>query len=259
MKYCLTLLSILFCFSFAKAQLTFSGGHSHNDYHRLHPLTDALEAGLVSIEADVYPVDGTLLVGHDKEELTSQNNLVNLYLQPLFDRFNDGNIDNQSIILMIDIKEKGELAYKILKKELEPYQQVLSVYRNGKVEKGLVTIILSGDRPIETLRSEKQRRVFIDGRYKDEQLQEESALIPLISDDWYNYFTWNGQGEISKKEFQKLKEMVSVCKKHNKMIRLWGYPGKGEKAVAFWRVLTSAGVDLIGTDDPMLFNEFKTK
>nr|WP_321450982.1 hypothetical protein [uncultured Carboxylicivirga sp.] len=259
MEYCLTFISILFCFTFANAQLTFSGGHSHNDYHRPHPLTDALEAGLVSIEADVYPVDGTLLVGHDKVELSNKSNLVNLYLHPLFDHFKDGNTGNQSVILMIDIKEKGEQAYKILKKELEPYQQILSAYRNGKVEKGLVTIILSGDRPIETVRNEKQRMVFIDGRYNKEQLQEESALIPLISDNWYNYFTWSGQGEISKKEFQKLEEMVSVCKKHNKMIRFWGYPGKGEQAEVFWRVLTLAGVDLIGTDAPMLFNEFKTK
>jgi len=258
MKYCFTLLSILFCFTFAKAQLTFSGGHSHNDYHHPHPLTDALKASLVSIEADVYPVDGTLLVGHEKEELTGCNSLVHLYLNPLFEQYKQEEV-YQSIILMIDIKEKGELAYKLLKKELKPYQQMLSVYRNGKVYKGTVTIILSGDRPIETVKAEKQRMVFIDGRYNDKQLQEDSSLIPLISDDWYNYFTWSGIGEMSEKEFQKLKKMVSACKHHNKMIRFLGYAGNGDKALAFWKVLTSAGVDLVGTDDPMLFNEFKTK
>src|SRR5689334_17418060 len=43
-------------------------GHSHNDYRQKHPLTDALRLGYLSIEADVFLVDGDLLVAHEREE-----------------------------------------------------------------------------------------------------------------------------------------------------------------------------------------------
>ncbi|MCS6919603.1 MAG: hypothetical protein NZM28_07520, partial [Fimbriimonadales bacterium] len=43
--------------------------HSHNDYWRKRPLQDALECGFCSVEADIFLVDGKLLVGHDTHEL----------------------------------------------------------------------------------------------------------------------------------------------------------------------------------------------
>ena len=41
--------------------------HSHNDYWRSRPLQEALEAGCLSIEADVVVRGGTLMVGHGAE------------------------------------------------------------------------------------------------------------------------------------------------------------------------------------------------
>ena len=43
--------------------------HAHNDYWHERPLHDALERGFCSVEADVFLVDGQLLVGHAKKEL----------------------------------------------------------------------------------------------------------------------------------------------------------------------------------------------
>lgn len=49
--------------------------HAHNDLHE-RPLLDALEHGFASVEADVYLVDGQLLVGHTRAEL-KPDDLIN--------------------------------------------------------------------------------------------------------------------------------------------------------------------------------------
>lgn len=60
--------------------------HAHNDYLHERPLLDALNDGFCSVEADVFLVDGKLLVGHGRAELRSQRTLETLYLDPLLIR-----------------------------------------------------------------------------------------------------------------------------------------------------------------------------
>ena len=57
--------------------------HSHNDYWRSQPLEEALEAGCLSIEADVVVRGGTLMVGHERREVTPERTLTSMYLSPL--------------------------------------------------------------------------------------------------------------------------------------------------------------------------------
>src|SRR4051794_37229130 len=60
--------------------------HAHNDYLHRRPLFDALDQGFNSVEADVFLVDGKLLVGHSILELKPGRTLESLYLDPLRDR-----------------------------------------------------------------------------------------------------------------------------------------------------------------------------
>src|SRR5262245_1989348 len=53
--------------------------HAHNDYEHAHPLFDALDQGFASVEADIYPVDGELLVGHNRRDLKPERTLESLY------------------------------------------------------------------------------------------------------------------------------------------------------------------------------------
>jgi hypothetical protein len=46
-----------------------SEAHSHNDYLHRRPLLDALEQGFCGVEADVFLVDGDLLVAHDRKDV----------------------------------------------------------------------------------------------------------------------------------------------------------------------------------------------
>src|SRR5262249_11249891 len=63
-----------------------SRGHAHNDYEHPRPLFDALDHGFRSVEADIFLVDGKLLVGHAQADLKPERTLEKLYLDPLRDR-----------------------------------------------------------------------------------------------------------------------------------------------------------------------------
>src|SRR4051794_20826781 len=57
--------------------------HAHNDYEHPRPLLDALDAGFCSVEADIYLVDGKLLVAHNRKDVRPDRTLQSLYLDPL--------------------------------------------------------------------------------------------------------------------------------------------------------------------------------
>jgi hypothetical protein len=54
--------------------------HSHNDYEHARPLLDALDHGFGSVEADVWLVNGALLVAHDLKDAKPEHTLQKLYL-----------------------------------------------------------------------------------------------------------------------------------------------------------------------------------
>ena len=98
--------------------------HAHNDYEHDRPLLDALEQGFTSVEADVWLVDGELLVAHDLEDVKPGVTLESLYLDPLQDlvRSQPGHSVyphwDGSLQLLIDIKSEGEATYAAIEQEL---------------------------------------------------------------------------------------------------------------------------------------------
>ena len=67
----------------APARYPLRHAHAHNDYEHPRPLLDALDHGFTSVEADVFLVDGQLLVAHDPADLDPARTLESLYLDPL--------------------------------------------------------------------------------------------------------------------------------------------------------------------------------
>src|SRR5438552_16169474 len=55
--------------------------HAHNDYLHARPLFDALEQGLCSVEADIYLVDGKLLVAHERRMTKPERTVEAVYLE----------------------------------------------------------------------------------------------------------------------------------------------------------------------------------
>ena len=223
--------------------------HAHNDYAHPRPLIDALEQGFCNVEADVFLRNGELLVGHSVFELRPDRTLERLYLQPLRDRvrMNGGRVyaDGPEFTLMIDFKTAAEPTYAALVQALAPYHEILTVVRDGKVEHRAVSIVLSGNRPVELVKNEQTRFVGIDGRPSDLDSDVPSHLMPWISDSWSKHFRWNGKGEMPADEKAKLDSLVARAHKHGRLLRFWASPDRQES----WQVQFAAGVDLINTDD----------
>lgn len=223
--------------------------HAHNDYLQPRPLFDALEQGFCSVEADVWLVEGKLLVAHDLEAVQVDRTLQKLYLDPLREqiRRNGGRVFSRGPTgtLMIDVKSEAAPTYAALREVLRGYAEILTAFTTTNSTPRALTIILSGNRATEIIAAEPVRHVALDGRLTDLDSSVSSQLFPLISDNWKQHFAWRGQGPLSQEERVKLQAFVHRAHEQGRRLRFWGVPD----SATGWRELRAAGVDLIGTDD----------
>ena len=222
--------------------------HAHNDYEHPRPLLDALDHGFSSVEADIFLVDGQLLVAHERAQVRPERALERLYLEPLRQRAKQhgGRIHpgGKEFFLLIDIKSEAEPTYAALRPLLARYADLLTTYRDGRSERKAVTAILSGNRPRTTLEAEAVRYAALDGRPEDLRGAAPAHLVPWISAGWGSLFTWKGEGAMPPAEREKLRKLVAEAHGQGRRVRFWATPEQPE----FWKELLRADVDLIGTD-----------
>jgi hypothetical protein len=223
--------------------------HAHNDYAHERPLLDALDHGFCSVEADVHLVDGRLLVAHDRRNVRPDRTLEALYFDPLRERvqINGGRVyrNGPEVTLLIDFKSEAEATYTALRQVLNDYAEMLTVFRPDGIEHRAVAVIISGNRPRETMAAEARRYCAMDGRLGDLESDAPVHLIPLISESWHRVFAWRGFGPMSESDRQKLEALVERIHKRGCRVRFWAAPDR----LAAWRELRVAGVDLINTDN----------
>lgn len=225
-----------------------SHGHSHNDYAHSHPLADALAQNFTSVEADIFLVGDELLVGHTTLELDPARTLKALYLDPLQRRFREAAAERKTgrtpLYLLIDVKSDADTTFDRLHRLLSEYAEMLTVVRAGNVIPGAVTIVLSGNRAIDRIKSEEPRLVMIDGRPEDLDASPPPNLVPWISAPWNQVMVWSGEGEVPAGERQKLLDHVERAHAQHRQVRFWGTPD----VEAVWRLQRECGVDWINTD-----------
>ncbi|MEL7039259.1 MAG: glycerophosphodiester phosphodiesterase family protein [Cyanobacteria bacterium J06592_8] len=242
--------------------------HAHNDYEHPFPLLDALSYGFISVESDIwlYPDDNeNLRVAHDPvEDPTTLPTLEELYLDPLQDlkeEFDNGGVyaDGTPLTLLIDIKSEGLSTYQRLHEVLGEYQEespgLFTTYTqdetgNYTITPGAVTPIISGDRPREFMESQEVRYAGYDGRKDDIGTDIDPGFMPLISDNWNNFFSdelaWDGIGTIPEDTEAELNRIVSEVQGEDKIFRFWNLP---QDAPSVWGPLLEAEIDLINTDN----------
>lgn len=229
--------------------------HAHNDYEHERPLLDALDHGFTSVEADVWLVDGELLVAHDSRDLEPGRTLESLYLDPLREivHGNGGSVYpdwDGSLQLLIDIKNTGEATYAEIDATLRRYQGIMTRFVGDRVQTGAVTAVISGDRPRQTMLNQRLRFAGYDGRLGDLDSGLRASFMPLLSDNWGNHFTWRGVGPIPEAERTKLRQIVSTAHAAGYRVRFWATPDvPGAARDAIWTELLAAGVDHLNTDD----------
>lgn len=223
---------------------------SHNDYWRENPLQDALAFRYNCVEADLWLINGELYVSHDRPEPNPAITFENLYLKPLVARIqaNGGKVypgSDRPFYLMVDCKAQGEEMYKLLKKQMEPYKEYFCSVDNGEYKEGAVLFFLSGDRPKNSLPKENSRFTFLDGQIKDLGQGIPASLAPVVSDNYSDFFTWKGEGEMPADQLQKMREIIRKVHDEGKLFRWWGAPDTEQ----FKRFFIKEGVDLVGADD----------
>ena len=210
--------------------------HSHNDYTHKIPFLDAVKNKAFSIEVDVFAVGDSLFVAHSRKEIKTGNTLEELYLVPIETLYKSKEF--YSFQLMVDVKDRWELAYPILLKLFKPYQKT---FLSGKKK---ITIAISGKRPeYATFRSYP---IFInfDGLPNVDYASEDLKKVTMISDNFANYSKWDGEGKITEIDKQKLKTLIDNAHKKGKLFRFWGAPD----TEACWSLLQDIGADIINTD-----------
>jgi hypothetical protein len=225
--------------------------HAHNDYEHPRPLLDALDHGFCSIEADVWLVDGQLLVAHDLKDARPGRTLETLYLDPLRARVkqNGGRVfrNGPSLTLLVDVKSDATNTYVALRGVLKRYEEILTTFHRDRTMTDAVTVIISGNRARGLMATEDIRLAALDGRLADLASTDSPHLIPLISDNWTLHFQWRARetdGPLPETERTKLRELVTRTHHQGRRLRFWATPDKP----AMWAELRAAGVDLINTD-----------
>ncbi|MFI5965674.1 phosphatidylinositol-specific phospholipase C/glycerophosphodiester phosphodiesterase family protein [Streptomyces asoensis] len=229
--------------------------HAHNDYEHPRPLLDALDHRFGSVEADIFLVDGELLVAHSADRLDPARTLDSLYLAPLAARVRAGHGSvypgyRQPLQLLIDIKTEGASTYLELDRRLGRYKGLFTTYAHGRVRSGAVTAVVSGDRAARApMEAQTVRRAFYDGRLADLGTSQ-ASFASLISDNWTLNFTWSGIGAFPEAERQKLRTIVRTAHARGQRVRFWATPDlAGPARDALWAELLDAGVDHLNTDD----------
>jgi hypothetical protein len=103
--------------------------YSHNDYLNAHPLYDALSLGYQGAEADVFLVNGTLQLGHERRAAEQDGNFETLYLAPLralVARCETLTASRQPFLLTVEIKEESRPTFDTLVAVLARYPELFS-------------------------------------------------------------------------------------------------------------------------------------
>jgi len=236
--------------------------HAHNDYEHARPLHDALSHGFTSVEADVWLVDGELLVAHDREDVVPGRTLESLYLDPLVDRVRAERGETYAgydgvFQLLIDVKSEAGPTYAAIHDELREHRRILTTFRRGDVAPDAVTPVISGNRDLPAMQAQRVRFAGYDGRMTDLDSGLPASVLPLLSDNWTRHFTWLGVGPMPAAERAKLHDIVDRAHAAGYRVRFWATPDLATPSrTAVWEELLAAGVDHINTDDLVALEAF---
>ncbi|KAK8079381.1 altered inheritance of mitochondria protein 6 [Apiospora hydei] len=218
--------------------------HSHNDYWRDYPLFSGLAAGCTGTEADVYLSDDgrDLLVGHKRASTSAEKTLRSMYLEPLFQMLqhrNSGNVSrsadaqaqgifktdpSEPLVLLIDVKEKPDIIWPIVLRQLEPfrrsqfltrYEATAGVDEPGQIVPGPLTVVGSGELDLESL-----------------------ATIGQVLFGF------------SRHQMEKLRDQIRSAKERGLVVRYWGVPGWPLNYRDYiWMTLRDEGVKVLNVDE----------
>ncbi len=230
----------------ASKQHLHTSAHAHNDYEHERPLLDALENKFYSVEADIWMVDGDILVSHNKGRY--KGSLKELYLEPLQKRVKEyGSVhnDGETFYLWLDIKDGRDELRPILHVMLSQYP-MLSTFTDKKIQAGPVTAILTGNAKSKQSYVKEYHLRFACRDSNDYNPDDPPAdhRWRWYALHWSSYITWNGNGDMPQEHYNKLTNIVNDIHKKGRKVRFYATP----ESPLYWKLALETGVDLINTD-----------
>ncbi|CZT20297.1 uncharacterized protein RCC_06155 [Ramularia collo-cygni] len=249
--------------------------HSHNDYWRDVPLFDALDAGCISVEVDLWLTSGSdeLRVGHRKGSLTSTRTLESLYLDPvvrLLDRINK-NVSpgsttigafekepNQTMILLLDFKTDPNDLLPFVEQAIEPLRRkdYLSFWDGKAFISRPITIILSGnaiDLSSTMINATTHRDLFFDApldKLPGKTPQWNASNAYYASTSFKSSIGFPRNGRLSKSQLNKLRSQIEAAQSLGLKVRYWDTPTWPTSLRNYvWQLLIDEGVDVLNVDD----------
>lgn len=240
MKKFLVLVFCISCISVhAQKTYTSADAHSHNDYEQAKPFSLAYQNRFGSIEADIWLKDGNLYVAHDAKDINPSRTLSALYLDPINNILaSEKSIypNQQNMQLLIDIKTEAVSTLDALLKLLQSYP---SIIKNKKI-----IIAVSGNRPQPDHYTDYPSFIYFDGRPTEIYNKSSLKKVALISEAFYKFSLWKGEGKIKEEEKNNMQQAVEASHQMKKPFRFWATPDTEEA----WKLLMETKADFINTD-----------
>ncbi|KAJ5104749.1 hypothetical protein NUU61_002096 [Penicillium alfredii] len=257
---------------------------SMDDYWRDEPFYTGLAKGCMSTEADVWLYNDTLYVGHHESALTEDRTLESLYIKPILDILARQNPDSpfitlptkngvwdtdpeQTLYFFIDVKTSGHETFEAVIKALEPLREkgYLTSVTNGKtVTNGPVTIIATGETPLEMVTQVPDRDYFFDaplGELTDKRYADITAAVsPIASTDFekaVGKVKPDTSPVLTDAQLKSLQSQIAAANERGIGARYWNTPSfPVRKRNLIWRALLQEGVMLLNADDLDAVNAF---
>lgn len=248
-------------------------GHAHNSYeHCASPVMDSLARRLGSVETDVWlHRNQTLQVDHFiDDDVPPVGSLHSIYLEQLrrWVDAHDGVVDpdrSAPLQLLIDLKTapRGKGAnrftrqyssdsaeiWETLEHQLAVYDQYLTTYDAGTVVPGAVTVVITGDVPLDRMRRAGFRRSFANLTKPDPSVPVD--LAPLLNG---RYDTVDEHGKARMRTAREIREFTDTAHREGRRARFWWNKPLGKdpspaRTRQMWQTLWDAGVDHISGDN----------
>src|SRR5690606_832400 len=216
--------------------------HSHNDYAQDVPFWLAYSGGAASVEVDLYLERDSLFVTHAKAEIQAGKTLEKLYLEPLRNLQQDGEL--REIQLLLDLKSEGYATLDRLVTVLKGYP--------GLLQGGKVSFIISGSRPAPADYGIYPDFIAFDHQDLGNLDQIDLEKVALVSVNFKDYSAWNGYGRMVAAEERAVEAAIQKGKASGKPFRFWASPD----TKTAWARLARMGVDYINTDRPAKAREY---
>ena len=131
----------------------------------------------------------------------------------------------------------------------------LTTFANGTLTKSAVTVVGTGNSPLEQVKALSPRDYFFDApltQLTDPSLNTtwDPTLSPLASTDYEVAVGWHGIGAISKAQLANITKFVGDAHSRGIAARFWDTPGWPINARnAVWKVLEENGANWLNADD----------